>query len=70
LRKALHVTEAYPNLGNRLVMFLNGIPPQTRNPAYIPLLRNKAWISDMFTKWANDTKTPTPVKNAINEKGK
>ena len=69
LGKALHITEAYPNLGSRLVIFLNGIPPQTRNPAFIPLLRNKDWANDMLIAWANDTKTPAPVKNAIKEKG-
>lgn len=70
LVKALHVTEAYPNLGGRLVIILNGIPAKSRMAAYIPLLRDKVWAVELLLAWANDTDTPTQVKNAINKKGK
>lgn len=65
----LHITEAYPNLGSRLVNILDTIPAKTRKAAFIPLLRDKPWASEMLTKWQNDSNTPQPVKNAIAPKG-
>jgi len=70
LRKALHVTEAYPNLGGRLVTILSEIPPKARKPAYVPLLREKEWASELLTLWENDSNSPDTVKKAIKEKGK
>ena len=40
---ALHITEAYPILGSRLVNILDTIPAKTRKPAFIPLLLDKSW---------------------------
>ena len=65
----LHITEAYPNLGSRLVSLLDAIPAKTRKAAFIPLLRDKSWASEMLTKWSNDSNTPQAVKNAISPKG-
>ncbi|WRS26966.1 P-loop NTPase fold protein [Oscillospiraceae bacterium MB08-C2-2] len=65
----LHITEAYPNLGCRLVNILDTIPPQARKASFIPLLRNKTWASEMLTKWQKDSDTPQPVKTAIAPKG-
>lgn len=65
----LHITEAYPNLGSRLVNLLDTIPAKTRKAAFIPLLRNKTWASEMLTKWSADENTPQAVKNAISPKG-
>lgn len=65
----LHITEAYPNLGTRLVSILDMIPAKTRNPAFVPLLRDKPWASEMLTRWQYDSNTPQPVKNAIAQKG-
>jgi predicted KAP-like P-loop ATPase len=65
----LHITEAYPNLGSRLVNILDAIPAKTRKAAFIPLLRDKPWASEMLTKWQSDPNTPQPVKNAIAPKG-
>lgn len=65
----LHITEAYPNLGSRLVNILDAIPPKTRKPSYIPLLLGKPWSSEMLGRWRNDLNTPQPVKNAIDTKG-
>lgn len=65
----LHITEAYPNLGSRLVNLLDTIPAKTRKAAFIPLLRDKSWASEMLTKWSADVNTPQAVKNAISPKG-
>lgn len=65
----LHITEAYPNLGSRLVNLLDTIPAKTRKVAFIPLLLDKPWASEMLTRWNNDINTPQVVKNAINAKG-
>ena len=66
---ALHITEAYPNLGSRLVCLLDEIPAKTRKAAFVPLLLNKTWASEMLTRWRADVNTPQAVKNAIAEKG-
>lgn len=65
----LHITEAYPNLGSRLVNILDAIPSKTRKPAYIPFLLGKPWALEMVTRWRNDPNTPQPVRNAIDMKG-
>ena len=65
----LHITEAYPNLGSRLVNLLDTIPAKTRKAAFIPLLLDKSWASEMLTRWSNDDNTPHAVKNAIAAKG-
>lgn len=65
----LHITEAYPNLGSRLVNILDTIPAKTRKPAFIPLLLKRPWASEMLIRWQNDSNTPQPVKNAITPKG-
>lgn len=65
----LHITEAYPNLGSRLVNLLDTIPAKTRKVAFIPLLLDKPWASEMLTRWNNDINTSQVVKNAINAKG-
>jgi hypothetical protein len=65
----LHITEAYPNLGSRLVNILDMIPAKARKAAFIPLLRDKAWASEMLMKWDSDQNTPQAVKNAIVPKG-
>lgn len=65
----LHITEAYPNLGSRLVNILDTIPAKTRKPAFIPLLLKRPWASEMLIRWQSDPNTPQPVKNAIAPKG-
>ena len=65
LYAALHITEAYPDLGNKLVNSLAEIPAQSRNQAYIPVLRDKPWAEEMLKKWSEDAGTPTPVRNSI-----
>jgi predicted KAP-like P-loop ATPase len=65
----LHITEAYPNLGSRLINILDTIPSRMRKAAFIPLLHDKSWASDMLIRWNKDENTPQPVKNAILAKG-
>ncbi len=65
----LHITEAYPNLGSRLVNLLDAIPAKMRKPAFIPLLLDKSWAAEMLTRWINDDNTPPAVKKAIAAKG-
>jgi len=62
-----HVTEAFPNLGKTFVNILNQIPAQMRKPAFIPLLKDKPWASDMLEQWSSEVTTPQAVKNAIAE---
>ena len=65
----LHITEAYPNLGSRLVNILDTIPAKARKPAFIPFLLKRHWTSEMLVRWKDDPDTPQPVKKAIAPKG-
>lgn len=65
----LHITEAYPNLGSRLVNIMDAIPAKTRKASFVPLLRDKPWASDMLARWQSDSNTPQLVKNALASKG-
>lgn len=58
-----------PNLGSRLVSLLDSIPAKTRKAAFVPLLLDKPWASEMLIRWCNDVNTPQAVKNAIAAKG-
>lgn len=64
----LHITEAYPNLGSRLVAIIDTIPANMRKAAFIPLLLDKPWASEMINRWKSDESTPQMVKNATNIK--
>lgn len=65
LYAVLHITEAFPSLGDKLVALLNEIPASTRKPAFIPVLKGKDWASEMLRQWQDDPATPQTVKNAI-----
>ena len=65
----LHITEAYPNLGSRLANILDTIPAKARKPAFVPLLLDKPWASELLIRWESDLDTPKTVKNAISPKG-
>lgn len=65
----LHITEAYPNLGSKLVTILDTIPAIARKPAFIPFLLKKPWASEILLRWQNDPNTPESVKKAIVTKG-
>jgi len=65
LHAALHITEAYPDLGSKLVNSLGEIPAKSRKASYIPVLNDKSWAKDMLKQWSEDSETPPPVKNSI-----
>ena len=65
LNSALHITEAFPNLGSKLATVLNDMPATSRKPAFIPLLRDKSWAAEMLERWGEDSETPASVRNAI-----
>lgn len=69
LYAALHITEAFPSLGNKLVLALGEISASTRRPAFIPALRDKVWAEDMLQQWKMDENTPRNVRNAIKIQG-
>lgn len=70
---ALHITDAYPNLGSTLVGHLMNIPATARKSAFIPHLRDKKWAADMLNNWMQDANTPkttiSSIKSSIKAKG-
>ena len=65
LHAALHITEAYPNFGEKLINSLGEMPAQSRKTAYVPALQDKTWAVDMLKQWSEDNETPQTVKNLI-----
>ena len=65
LYAALHITEAYPDLGSKLVNSLGEIPTKSLKAAYIPVLKDKSWAKEMLKQWGEDPETPSAVKNSI-----
>lgn len=68
VRAATHITEAFPNIGDRLALALGEIPAKSVKTAIIPLIKEKEWSKGVLEKWTNDPETPSPVKNAIASK--
>lgn len=62
---AMHITEAFPELGRNLVSALNEIPAKSRKAPVIPVIANKEWAKDMLKQWKDDLGTPSAVKRAI-----
>lgn len=62
---AIHITEAYPAVGDRLAMALGEIPSKSVKVAIIPLLKERDWAKSLLAKWESDPETQTSVKNAI-----
>ena len=60
---ALHITEAFPELGRNLA--LCEIPAKSRKAPIIPIIAEKEWAKDMLKQWNDDPKTPNSVKKAI-----
>jgi predicted KAP-like P-loop ATPase len=65
LYSALHITEAFPSLGDKLVNALGEIPPQSRKAAYVPVLKERTWAQAMLIQWSKDVKTPNFVTNQL-----
>ena len=62
---ALHITEAFPELGRNLASALCEIPGKSRKAPIIPIIAEKEWAKDMLKQWNDDPKTPNSVKKAI-----
>ena len=61
----LHITEAYPSIGDKLALALGEIPSKSIKPAMVVLIKEKEWAKALLDKWLNDPETPTITKNAI-----
>ena len=65
---AIHITEAYQSVGDRLALALGEIPSKSITPAIVVLIREKEWAKGLLEKWDKDSDTTTQVKNAITPK--
>lgn len=61
----MHITEAYPSIGDKLALVLGEIPTKSIKPAMVALIKEKEWAEGLLDKWQNDPETPTATKNAI-----
>lgn len=64
---AVHITEAFPELGRILVSALCEMPAKSRKAPIIPIIANKDWAKDMLKNWKDDPETKNGVKNAITQ---
>jgi len=62
---AIHITEAFPSLGDKLALALSEIPTKLIKTSIIPLIRDKVWANALLSKWSDDSETPQAVKKAI-----
>lgn len=65
---AIHITEAYPSIGDKLALALSEIPPKSVKPATVALIKEKKWAKGLLDKWVNDSETPATTKNVITPK--
>lgn len=65
---AVHITEAFPDLGSNLASALCEIPAKSRKAPIIPIISDKEWAKQMLTRWNEDSETPNSVKKAITQK--
>lgn len=65
---AIHITEAYSSIGDKLALALSEIPSKSIKPAIVALIKEKGWAKSLLDKWLNDPESPSPVKNAITSK--
>lgn len=64
---AIHITEAFPELGRNLASALGEIPAKSRKAPIIPIIEDKEWAQDMLQQWNEDSETPEVVKRAITQ---
>ena len=64
---AVHIREAFPELGRNLALALCEIPAKSRKAPIIPVIAEKEWAKDMLKQWADDSETPDSVKRAITQ---
>lgn len=70
INAALHITEAYPSIGERLANVLGEIPAQSLKPAVVTLIKGKEWAKALLEKWESNPDISAPVKNIIKKKNK
>ena len=63
---AIHITEAYPSIGDRLSLVLSEIPSKSVKPAIVGRIKDKEWAKGLLEKWTNDSETPVSVKKILN----
>ena len=64
---AVHITEAFPELGRNLASALCEIPAKSRKAPIIPVIAEKEWAKDMLKQWTDDSETPDSVIRAITQ---
>lgn len=64
---AVHITEAFPELGRNLASALCEIPAKARKAPIVPVIAEKQWAKDMLKQWDDDSETPDSVKRAITQ---
>ena len=67
---AVHITEAFSELGRNLASALGEIPAKSRKAPIIPIIADKKWAQDMLKQWNDDSETPSSVKKAIIQKSR
>lgn len=67
LFSAVHITEAFPELGRNLASALCEIPAKSRKAPIIPVIAEKEWAKDMLKQWDDDSETPDNVRRAIKQ---
>jgi len=67
LFSAMHITDAFPELGHNIASALCEIPAKSRKAPIIPIIAGKEWAKDMLEQWKIDTQTPQSVRTAIEQ---
>ena len=62
---AMHITEAYSAIGDRLALALGEIPSKSVKPTIVERIKDKDWAKGLIEKWFKDSETPASVKNSI-----
>ena len=65
---ALHITEAYPSIGEKFALVLGEIPVESIKPAVVTLIKGKEWAKALLEKWESNPDTSAPVKIIIKKK--
>lgn len=65
LIRCLHITKAFPKLGQSFRSLLDEIPADKRPAPLIPLIRSETWAGDLLQQWESDEDSPRQVRHAI-----
>jgi predicted KAP-like P-loop ATPase len=67
IKRALHIPQAFPQIGSIFVSLLSEIPSSKRKPSLIPLIKKEEWAQGILAEWMADEHSPKPVRNAISK---